>query len=265
MAALIPAPVRQVRTGGSLEIRHGATVAAEASALRPLVGAVSAIIGDADPPPISLSLDTALPPASTVWVSPGVESDEGYRLVVGRDGISCVGRTGTGVVRAAATLAQLLADQPRALPCQVIEDHPRFAWRGLMIDVARSFRTISELCELVDLCVLYKLNALHLHLTDNEAWRLELPGRPELTSEAAAHGAGPGFYSAAEFEQLQDYAEARQVTIVPEVDLPGHCGALVRALPGLAQLPRRSGLTSASRMWRHSISPTCERTGWSRN
>lgn len=188
---------------------------------------------------VELRLDDSVPRSAAAGTGP-CGDDEAYRLVVDDSGIRCLGRTPAGVLRAVCAASQLLADADR-VRCQVIDDFPRFGWRGLMVDVARSFRTPQELREIIDLCALYKLNVLHLHLTDNEAWRLEIPGRPELTSPEMS-SAGPGSYTVAEFGELQDYAARRLVTIVPEVDLPGHCAALVRAVPSLAQHPRPAWL-----------------------
>ncbi|MDI2130898.1 family 20 glycosylhydrolase [Yinghuangia seranimata] len=159
----------------------------------------------------------------------GAASDEAYSVTVTERGVECVARTPEGVFRAATSAAQLIAASAGRPACRRIDDAPRYAWRGLMVDPARGFLTPAELRRIVDLAALYKLNVLHLHLTDNEGWRLRLPGVPEL----AAAPDEPA-YTADEFTALQEYAAARFVTVVPEIDLPGHCAAVRSAFPGLA-------------------------------
>ncbi|MGW2475985.1 family 20 glycosylhydrolase [Streptomyces sp. NPDC001665] len=174
-------------------------------------------------PPVGVSPDGAAHPV-----------DEGYRLRVDADGITCHGRTPAGVFRGASTALQLIGTGQ--LPYQELADAPRYAWRGLMVDPARSFLTPDEVRRIIDLAALYKLNVLHLHLTDNEGWRIELPGTPALTAP------GTDFYTAAEYRELQEYAARRFVTVIPEIDLPGHCATLRAAVPGLPPAPAPAGL-----------------------
>ncbi|MEU1470000.1 family 20 glycosylhydrolase [Streptomyces sp. NPDC005761] len=195
-----------------------------------------------------LALDDAppAPPRATLGIAPdggAHPADEAYRLRVTADGIECLARTAEGVFRAATSAIQLIATAGacRELPFQEVTDAPRYAWRGLMVDPARSFLTPAELRRIIDLVALYKLNVLHLHLTDNEGWRMELPGFPVLT-EPCTDGPVREFYTVAEFRSLQEYAARRFVTVVPEIDLPGHCGTLREAVPGLAEAPAPAGL-----------------------
>jgi hexosaminidase len=109
-----------------------------------------------------------------------------------------------------------------------------------MLDVARAFPTPSQVRRLVDLAALYKLNVLHLHLTDNDGWRLEIPGLPALTDPAA--GGTAEHWTTREYAELQRYAAERFVTVVPEIDLPGHCAAALRACPELGTVPRPARL-----------------------
>ncbi|WP_405939618.1 beta-N-acetylhexosaminidase [Streptomyces sp. NBC_00726] len=190
-----------------------------------------------EPCELVLGLDE-LASAPPLGVSPGGGTDpvdEGYRLRVAADGITCHGLTPAGVFRGAATALQLIATGQLAY--QELADAPRYAWRGLMVDPARSFLTPDEVRRIIDLAALYKLNVLHLHLTDNEGWRIELPGTPALTAPGAE------FYTAAEYRELQTYAARRFVTVVPEIDLPGHCATLRAAVPGLPPAPAPAGLT----------------------
>ncbi len=198
------------------------------------------------PAALTLAFDEA-PPAphrTPVGVPPcgGPEpADESYRLTVTGRGITCRAATAEGVFRAATTAVQLITASAARLSCQELTDAPHYAWRGLMIDPARGWLTPGEVRRVIDLAALYKLNVLHLHLTDNEGWRLHLPATPELTA-AGEDGTPREFYTTEDYRALQEYAAERFVTVVPEIDLPGHCAALREALPGLPAAPAPEGL-----------------------
>ena len=141
-----------------------------------------------------------------------------------------------GIARGLTTLVQLVATAPSAsaaprseirVPAARIPDAPRYAWRGLSLDVARTFFTVEEIRRVIDLLELYKLNVLHLHLTDDQAWRLPM-GQP-----AAGPEPGTAFYRDEDLRELAAYAADRFVTIVPEIDTPGHTSALLRLRPEL--------------------------------
>ena len=161
--------------------------------------------------------------------------DEAYRLSATADAVHLVARTSVGLQRAVATLRQLLTDDETVLPtipAVLVEDAPRYAWRGLSVDVARHMVAPDDLRRILDLLAAYKLNALHLHLTDDQAWRLDLPSRPELVvrSSGASVGGDPGgHYTADDWAALLAHAVARGVTVVPEIDVPGHVNAALHA------------------------------------
>ena len=190
------------------------------------------LLGDGADHEITLQIAGESVAPAPMGVAPtGAPVDETYRLTVAEHGITCRAATETGLFRAATTALQLLAGGPGELAAQEITDNPAYAWRGVMIDPARGFVPAAEVYRLIDLLALYKLNVLHLHLTDNEGWRIELPGLPELTAAGTPH------YTTREYGELQQYAARRHVTIVPEIDLPGHCLALRQAFPELAVAP----------------------------
>ena len=161
--------------------------------------------------------------------------DEAYRLVVRADRVDLEARSIAGLVHGIITLRQLLTtDRQRvtSAPAIRVEDAPRYAWRGLSIDVARHFFRVDDLKVVIGLMAHYKLNVLHLHLTDDQGWRLQIPSRPHLTRLSAAtavDGDPGGFYSSSDFTTIVQYAAARGVRVVPEIDVPGHVNAALHA------------------------------------
>ncbi len=126
------------------------------------------------------------------------------------------------------------------IPAVVIDDAPRFAYHGVMLDVARHFHPVATVTAYIDRASSLKLNHLHLHLTDDQGWRLQLRSRPELTAHAAATSVGGdpgGFYTQDDFREIVTYAAAHHMTVVPEIDLPGHTHAVSLAYPELSEQP----------------------------
>lgn len=163
---------------------------------------------------------------------PGPET---YRVVVGAGRVRLEARTTEGLVHAVVTLRQLLRERPDGgieVDAVRVEDAPRYPWRGLSVDVARHFVPVADLKVVIGLMGHYKLNVLHLHLTDDQAWRLDVPSRPELVRRASAHsvdGDPGGHYSAADWDDILAYARARAIRVVPELDVPGHVNAALHA------------------------------------
>lgn len=160
----------------------------------------------------------------------GVDASEAYTLRIEASGIILSADGPTGILRGLATLRQLAARG--SLPFITINDAPRFRWRGLMIDVARHFMSIDSLKRQIDAMEAVKLNVLHLHLSDNEGFRVESRTYPRLTE-----GQGGQFYTQAQLRDLIDYARDRGIRIVPEFDVPGHSLAILRAYPELSSAP----------------------------
>ena len=187
--------------------------------------------------------------ASTISLSiTAGENPEAYQITVAPDRISVVGSGPAGLFYGFQTLRQLmpvageyealLFQQPRpfAIPAVHIADEPRFEWRGAMLDVARHFFSVDDVKRYVDLLALHKMNRLHLHLADDQGWRIEIKSRPALTGIGAATEVGGtpgGYYTQQQFADLVAYADARFVTIVPEIDMPGHTNAALSAYPEL--------------------------------
>lgn len=158
--------------------------------------------------------------------------NEGYRLRVRPDTLEITAATEVGIIRAAQTLAQMAmgGDERPALEAADITDFPAFKLRGFMHDVGRSFLSIETLKRHIDLLSRFKVNTFHWHLTENQAWRIEVKAFPQLT--AAEHMTRfPGrFYTQAEAQELEAFAAERGVIIIPEIDMPGHSEAFRRAM-----------------------------------
>ena len=171
--------------------------------------------------------------------------DEGYELTITEDGISLVANKPAGLFYGVQTLRQLLPakveqsttqEGPWEVATGTIRDFPEFAWRGSMLDVARHFHSVEEAKHFIDLIALYKMNILHLHLSDDQGWRIEIKSWPNLavTGGSTQVGGGKGgYYTQEQYADITAYAQRQFITVVPEIDLPGHINA---ALASYAEL-----------------------------
>ena len=166
---------------------------------------------------------------------------ESYTLDIAPNAVTITASDPAGAFAAVQTLRQLLPVGGRGdvtIPGGRIADRPRFRYRGVMLDVARHFFTRDEVKAFIDAVVPFKINHLHLHLTDDQGWRLEIKSWPELTSVSGGTGTGvggtgAGFYTQDEYADVVAYAAARFITVVPEIDMPGHVNAAQVAYPEL--------------------------------
>jgi hexosaminidase len=163
---------------------------------------------------------------------------EGYELTVRRDRITLAANRPEGVFRGVQTLRQLLpaGSSGPVVPTGRIADQPRFPWRGVMLDVARHFFGVADVKRLIDLASLYKLNRLHLHLSDDQGWRIAIHSRPRLATHGgrtAVGGGKGGYYTQQQYAEIVRYAASRYVVVVPEIDMPGHVNAALSAYPEL--------------------------------
>ena len=158
--------------------------------------------------------------------------NEAYTLEITADAINITAVTKTGVIRAAQTLTQLAEgyDGTPALEALTMTDWPAFKLRGYMHDVGRSFIEIETLKKHIDLLSRFKVNTFHWHMTENQAWRFEVKAFPQLTSSASMTRFAGKYYTQEQCRELQDYAKERGVIVIPEIDMPGHSEAFVRAM-----------------------------------
>ncbi len=175
----------------------------------------------------------------------GQLGEEGYILNIGSEGVTLKGATDAGLFYAVQTLRQFfppeveqqqLNNENFSLRYVSIEDKPEYSWRGTMVDVARSFFGLDYLKRHVDRMALYKMNRLHLHLTDDQGWRIEIKSKPKLTevaSKGSVENGRSGYLTQEEYKELQDYALERNIIIIPEIDMPGHIYSALLAYPEL--------------------------------
>ncbi len=226
--SVVPRPARVEQTHGSFGLA-GATVSGP---LADYAGEVLGIEPVASGGTVELAVDTAM--------SPGA-----HRITITAHTVRVEADATAGLFAGIQTLRQLAASAtPGTLPCVTIEDHPRFEYRGAMLDVVRHFFSVADVKRYIDDIALLKLNVLHLHLTDDQGWRLEILSRPELTRLGATTQVGGTdgtdrtdrlFYTQEEYREIVEHAASRFVTIVPEIDLPGHTNAAIVAYPELGE------------------------------
>jgi hexosaminidase len=204
----------------------------------------------------------------------GDQGAEGYSLASDLDSVVITAATGAGLFHGVQTFRQLLpfgidghqsAIQmgPWTIPPVRISDAPSYAWRGSMLDVARHFFTPDEVKQYIDILALYKLNTLHLHLGDDQGWRIEIKSHPELTAMGAGSEVGGGqggFFTQADYTDLVKYAQDRYIMIVPEIDMPGHINAALISHPELQCGRRKPAIFTGISGGFNAICPDSEGT-----
>lgn len=271
---IIPRPVR-------LEPQAGHFVFGPATSIRAAPGAegAEALLREALLPATGLPLPPSPDGEVRLTLDSGLAAygPEAYELRIGSGQVSLTAASRLGLLHGVQTIRQLLPPQALArapgagpltnpstspltgmqwrLPCGYVLDYPRFPWRGFMLDVARHFQPARFVRGLIDVLALHKINILHLHLTDDQGWRLEIGRYPALTEVGAwrtesmvgraggtegdgvPHG---GFYTQAELRALVAYAADRGIQVIPEIGMPGHTRALLAAYPHLGNDPGRA-------------------------
>ncbi|WP_229402705.1 family 20 glycosylhydrolase [Micromonospora okii] len=267
---LLPKPVSMSETGGTPYTLHRDTpivaVGPQATApatylarlLRPATGYGLPVVSQSSAPaPIVVEVGAGKGPAG--------QAAEGYRLTVTNARVQISADTPNGALNGVQTLRQLLpqwvesdtvVDTPWTVPAVTISDYPRFAHRGMMLDVARSFYPVHEVKAYIDAAAQYKVNRLHLHLTDDQGWRIavdnpadnpagidygrltSVSGRTAMTYNDNGQLMGTelgvtGFYTKADYAEIVRYAGENGMTVVPEIDMPGHTNAALHAVPQL--------------------------------
>jgi len=258
LTPILPTPVRFARGSGTfqatgdLTIRHAAGLENEAALL---AGSLATFLGKA-PTVLETREWRPLDGAIDLKLIDRKDGEGSYRLEVLPRRVLVEGQDAEGVFHGTQSLLALIPvsayrkpGSPVLLEVVTVADAPRFPYRGMHLDVARNFHRKEEVLKLLDLMAFYKLNRFHLHLTDDEGWRLEIPGLPELTEVGSRRGhtedesdclvpsyasgpepgtyPGSGFYSREDYIEILKYAAARHIEVIPEIDLPGHARAAI--------------------------------------
>jgi len=239
---LIPMPATVERTPGYFALRRGMPLVMRSASPQALGAAryFQELVGDlhldlrVDAPESAGAIVFELDPNLLVRVDNG---DEGYELSVSPERVRVVARSPRGLFYGGITLWQLISADAAQIPAVAISDHPRFAWRGLLLDSARHFQSPEFVKRFIDQMAQHKLNVLHWHLTDDQGWRIQIRKYPLLTEIGAWRtppAGGPrygGYYTQDEIRDIVRYAAERCVTIVPEIEMPGHAQAAIAAYP----------------------------------
>jgi len=267
--AIIPEPVSVIKQSGHFELPTNIIIQASKS---PELKQTIAFLQERLSIPTGHYVTTVYTPsaAATFKLILNEKADatlgtEGYQLTVGLKQVTVRANQPAGLFYGVQSVLQLLPKEIESkeevkgikwvMPCVEVTDYPRLGWRGLMFDVARHFFTKQEVKQYIDAMVRYKYNILHLHLADDEGWRIEIKGLPKLTEVGAwrADRTGSfgdfippkpdeprtygGFYTQDDIKELVDYAKERFVNIMPEIDVPGHSLAAIAAYPELSCTP----------------------------
>lgn len=276
--AIIPQPVSMVIGSGSFKLPASLSIVTDNNPeIKRIAGFLSNIITAATGNPVTVKEGSGSTSQSIFLYVIGDKSipKEGYRLRVENQGVSITAGDPAGLFYGVQTLLQLLpkeiegnkkVQQEWSIPAVTIEDHPRFGWRGLMLDVARHFFTKEQVKDFIDQMVKYKFNLLHMHLTDDQGWRIEIKSLPKLTevgawrvdktgtfggfsdplpNEPRTYG---GFYTQEDIKEIVQYAKDRFVNILPEVDIPGHSLAAIAAYPELTSTPGTYAVNSGEKL-----------------
>ena len=256
---ILPKPQQLERLDGAFQLTSSATVRADESSAQ-----VAQALRRALAPATGFALDDASgdeTAAITLRVDPSLVGPEAYRLTVTPEGVEIAGSDPSGVFYGVQSLRQLLpaeifsattVERQWEAPAVAVADRPRFGWRGTMLDVARHFMPKEFVLKLIDLLALHKLNVFHFHLTEDQGWRLASEKYPrlaeigayrpetlvghahrpesEFTFDGTPHG---GYYTQDDIREIVAYAQERFITVIPEIDMPGHMLAAITAYPEL--------------------------------
>lgn len=244
LLSIIPEPTEVVTSKGFFKLKHAETIYLEDFKLQKNVELFNVFLKSN----YSLELLKGSKKNSKVHIALDPQLDkEDYHLMVTSNSIHIKGGE-AGVFYALQTLGQIIEQQGDEIlvPCCFIKDSPRFGYRGLMLDVGRYFYSVEYVKQFIDLMSLYKFNTFHWHLTEDQGWRIEIKSHPELTKKAAwrnstqthrdktqdnvPHG---GFYTQEQIREVVQYAGERYITVIPEIEMPGHARAALSVYPHL--------------------------------
>jgi hexosaminidase len=286
--AIIPEPVSLMKKAGTFTLPENVIIQAiKSGELKQSIAYLSDRITTATGKFVSTVSNSSHP---TIKLILNTQEDtqlgkEGYKLNVNPTQVVITANQPAGIFYGVQSLLQLFPAEIESkelvnnikwkAPCVDVIDYPKLGWRGLMFDVARHFFTKQEVKQFIDDMVRYKFNLLHLHLADDEGWRIEIKGLPKLTEigawsvkktgtfgdftpptpdEPRTYG---GFYTQEDIKELVQYAQERFVNILPEIDVPGHSLAIIASYPELSCTPEAVNLQSAFGRKNYGLEPWC--------
>lgn len=238
--SIIPKPVSVAKTGSSFELDDDTQIYVAHDSLYFLGQYLSDRFKSATGFSVPVKIGSEAPGAGTIFLTTKPDQNldtEGYALIITEDYIKLSAPELHGIFNGIQTIRQLLPaiiesvavqKGPWLISSGVIRDYPAYHWRGSMLDVARHFFSVEDVKRYIDLISYYKMNVLHLHLSDDQGWRIEIKSWPNLTNyggKTEVGGGEGGFYTQEQYADIVAYAKDRFVTIVPEIDLPGHINA----------------------------------------
>jgi hexosaminidase len=246
MNSLIPMPVSTEQSGGEFVLSDAANIYVPPDDTE--VAAIGQYLADKLNPSTGFDVQVRVSQgaADSGNITLSIKSDadlgeEGYTLTITEDGIALSAHQPAGLFRGVQTIRQLLPAAvesaspqpgPWRVPTGTIRDFPRFAWRGMMLDVARHFFSVEDVKRVIDLTAYYKMNRFHIHLSDDQGWRIMINAWPDLAligGSTEGGGSEGGYYTQAEYTEIVAYAQARYIVVVPEIDVPGHTNAALAA------------------------------------
>jgi len=260
---LVPVPEKIKVNSGQFVIRSNTSIvlSSDNQEMQNAVAVFNNLLSKAAGFRLQITVSPAASNAIVCKINPSISNDEGYKLSVQKELIVLEAKTPQGIFYGMQTLRQLLPFQIErpylsntawTVPCVEIEDAPRFAYRGLMLDVCRHFMPKEFIFKFIDMLAYHKMNTFHWHLTDDQGWRIEIKQYPKLTQIGAFRNrtlegryASPekrkwdntrygGFYTQDDIKEIIAYAQKRFVTIIPEIEMPGHAVAALASYPELS-------------------------------
>ncbi|MGL6268921.1 MAG: beta-N-acetylhexosaminidase, partial [Chitinophagaceae bacterium] len=248
--SLIPKPYSITINSGSFAFSDKTSIFTLGSEpeLQKLASQLAAILKPATGFQFSVSSSNTAPTNGNIYLALNGDAnlgEEGYTLNVNKENIQLSAATPAGLFRGIQTIRQLLPpsiemssvqSEKWIVPCVNITDKPEYAYRGSMLDVARHFFSVDDVKRYIDLIAAYKMNVMHLHLSDDQGWRIEIKSWPKLTETGGATQVGGGkggFYTQEQYKDIVQYAADRFITIIPEIDMPGHTNAALASYPEL--------------------------------
>lgn len=248
LTTLIPVPQTATAETGYFTLRESAKIKTESSAEE--VKSIAGYLVSKLKPSTGFALPVEEGPAAAGDIVLTLDNkkelgEEGYELKADPTQVKITAANPAGLFRGIQTLRQLLPASVEAsslqkndwvIPACTITDRPNYEWRGFMLDVSRHFFSVSEVKRLIDQMAYYKLNVFHWHLSDDQGWRIEIKSWPKLTEvggQTQVGGKKGGFYTQEQYKEVVKYAAERYITVVPEIDMPGHTNAALASYPEL--------------------------------